>query len=85
MIKHKIRKVPDSVCEKCTQLWEGECRAFEVPHSRAERTSRHRGGVPRRLPCAGYVKPKALDPFDCWTIVVLVLALLVVGALIGIP
>ena len=90
MIEHQIRDVPDSVCKKCPQLWEGECRTFCVPHSEEERMQRT---VARnwsaRLPCvmwqragAQRSKPPALDKFDFWTIVVLVLALLTVAALI---
>ncbi len=39
-IEHKITPVSDSVCEQCCQLWEGECRAYSMPHSEAEREHR---------------------------------------------
>lgn len=32
-ISHKISKVSDDICKDCNQLWEGECCAFQVPHS----------------------------------------------------
>lgn len=36
MIKGKIRKVGDEICATCSQLYEGECRAFLMPHDRKE-------------------------------------------------
>lgn len=42
-ILHKIRDVPDSVCQSCSQFWEGECRAFETSHSPEETHQRRRG------------------------------------------
>ena len=45
-ISNKVTTVPDEVCEgdadnsPCTQLWEEECRAFQMPHSEAEREHR---------------------------------------------
>lgn len=42
MIKFKIKEVPDSMCATCPQLWENECRAFNLAHSEAEQTSRLR-------------------------------------------
>ncbi len=41
MIYHKIKNVPDSVCEGCGQNWQSQCRAYEMPHSEEER--KHRG------------------------------------------
>jgi len=40
MIKHKIGNVQDDLCEYCPQMWESECRAYEVPHNEAERKQR---------------------------------------------
>jgi len=40
MVDHKIGRVSDEVCAQCAQCWEGECRAFTVPHSEAERIQR---------------------------------------------
>ena len=41
MIEHKIEpRTPDEVCLNCQQLYEGECRAFSVPHSREEKEAR---------------------------------------------
>jgi len=34
---HKIQNVPDSLCNKCHQNWDDECRAFQLPRSKAER------------------------------------------------
>lgn len=74
MIKNKIRAVPDSVCEKCTQLWEDECRAWEMPHSEEERLSR-KVELPYKFPCEGHVPPKSLDRIDYWTIVAMLATL----------
>ncbi len=43
-IAHKIREVPDETCQGCPQNWEGECRAYEIPHSRQEREYREQDG-----------------------------------------
>jgi len=41
MVDDKITPgTPDSVCLQCSQCYEGECRAFEVPHSEEERNAR---------------------------------------------
>jgi len=37
---HKIFDVKDSLCRKCYQCWEGECRAYSFPHSAEERAQR---------------------------------------------
>ena len=79
MIEHKMRDVPDSVCQKCPQLWEDECRAFCVSHSEEERIHRTVPGGPRHLPCYGYKRrsePKFPDEMDVKTL------LLVAGAVI---
>jgi len=34
---------PDEVCIKCSQAYEGDCRAMNIPHSDAELKSRHDG------------------------------------------
>lgn len=52
MIKHKAYSVPDSVCEGCSQLYEGECRAFTVPHSPDE-TEHRAGGAMNCRPIRG--------------------------------
>lgn len=33
MTERKIRKVPDTLCAKCPQQFDGECRAYMMPHS----------------------------------------------------
>lgn len=40
MITHKLYDVPDHLCTHCSQLWMGECRAYQDPHSEDERLSR---------------------------------------------
>ena len=45
MINHKIANVPDEVCKKCSQLWEGDCRAYSVAHSTEEYEHRLVGEV----------------------------------------
>lgn len=46
-VDHKICDRPDEYCiNECSQYWQGECRAFEVPHSQAERE--HRQAQKRR-------------------------------------
>lgn len=41
MIPHKlISGTPDHVCRQCSQYYDGECRAFSVPHSDEERAAR---------------------------------------------
>ena len=40
MIENKIRSVDDTVCEDCPQKWQGDCTAFQMPHSEAERIFR---------------------------------------------
>lgn len=41
MIENKIRSVDDSTCDRgCPQLWQGECRAFQMPQTTAERLHR---------------------------------------------
>lgn len=48
MVYHKISNVQDSVChgyhtnKECGQLWQGECRAFSMPHSEEEKEFRLR-------------------------------------------
>lgn len=42
-IEHKIRRTPDEVCAPCPQNYEGECRAYSLPHSDAERQARTTG------------------------------------------
>lgn len=49
---HRVIKVDDKInrnatditCAGCSQLYEGECRAYEMPHSQAEREARLRNG-----------------------------------------
>jgi len=43
MITHKIQPVSDRVCGHCAQNYQEECRAFEAPHSPAERAARVKG------------------------------------------
>lgn len=43
-IKTKIRQVSDETCKGCTQLWEGECRAFSFAHSAQELAHRTANG-----------------------------------------
>ena len=77
MIEHKMRDVPDSVCQKCPQLWEDECRVFCVYLSEEERI--HRTVTSRWLPCQAYKhksEPKFPDEMDVKTL------LLVAGAVI---
>jgi len=40
MTVFKLKDVDDSVCEGCSQNWDGECRAYLMPHSDEERKSR---------------------------------------------
>lgn len=40
----KISNVADETCQDCPQCWEGECRAFCLPHSLAERNHRTHNG-----------------------------------------
>jgi len=42
-IKRKISNVSDEVCQGCTQLWNDECRAYSMPHSKAEEAHRSSG------------------------------------------
>lgn len=35
-----IRETPDETCELCTQMFDGECRAYSLPHSDEEIQSR---------------------------------------------
>ena len=44
MVTEKItERTPDEVCLKCSQCWEGECRAYEMPHSKEEYAHRSEG------------------------------------------
>jgi len=43
VIKHKIRAVSDELCHQCFQHWDGECRAYEMAHSREEYLYRVKG------------------------------------------
>ena len=40
MIASKIKNVHDDLCELCAQCFEGECRAYQFPHSEIERLLR---------------------------------------------
>ena len=40
-IRNKIKKVPDSTCKGCPQSWQGECRAFLLPHTDVEMAHRN--------------------------------------------
>lgn len=41
MIRHKIiPETPDNICKVCVQFYDGNCRAFSVPHSKAEEEAR---------------------------------------------
>lgn len=44
VIRHKIAPVVDYLCRQCAQYYDEECRAFEVPHSAAEREQRRTDG-----------------------------------------
>lgn len=60
-IPNKVLDVPDEVCRgepdgvPCNQLWKGECRAYQMPHSKEEQTARY--SPPRILRCWNYVHP----------------------------
>jgi len=43
VVSGKIAIVSDETCRKCSQLWQGECRAYTFPHSDAERRHREKG------------------------------------------
>lgn len=45
-VRNKAYLVEDELCELCPQCWQGECRAFLVPHSEEERKHRESGDVP---------------------------------------
>ena len=40
MVTNKIAPVQDALCELCAQCWEGECRAYQMPHSSEEAMQR---------------------------------------------
>ena len=40
VITNKIGSVSDNVCMLCSQMWNNECRAFEMSQSEEERTQR---------------------------------------------
>lgn len=40
MVTNKTHDVPDHLCTHCSQLWLGECRAYEAPHTNDERLKR---------------------------------------------
>lgn len=40
MITNKLHDVPDHLCTHCSQLWKGECRAYQKPQSIDERLNR---------------------------------------------
>ncbi len=42
-VANKIAAVSDDLCLRCPQCWQDECRAFHVPHSRAEAEHRQIG------------------------------------------
>lgn len=42
-IINKIREVGDGTCQVCSQMFNRECRAFEVPASAEEYRSRMKG------------------------------------------
>ena len=44
-IANKIAAVSDDLCLRCPQCWQDECRAFLLPHSRAEAEHRQIGGA----------------------------------------
>lgn len=45
-VQNKIRQVHDDVCKlTCAQFYEGECRAYQMPHSEAERVCRNSGSA----------------------------------------
>lgn len=44
-VTNKAFHVSDEICLGCSQNWEGECRAYEVPHSVAEATYRSSGAT----------------------------------------
>jgi len=39
-IEHKMARVIDDLCHLCAQHWDGECRAYQMPHNEAERAQR---------------------------------------------
>ena len=43
MVKYKIKSVPDEICEGCSQNWQEECRAYNMPQSKEERKQRKQG------------------------------------------
>lgn len=45
MVAHKIMDVADATCRGCPQNWQGECRAYEVPHSPEEGNQRKAGSM----------------------------------------
>jgi len=47
MIGHKVMNVSDELCQLCAQAWQGECRAFQMPHTQEERAQRE--GDPQGL------------------------------------
>jgi hypothetical protein len=57
-IPNKAYDVPDEVCILCPQCYEGECRAFEMAHSQAERYARERRGG--TMYCRRYGKMDAI-------------------------
>ena len=43
-ILHKVAEgVPDSICQQCSQCYEGSCRAYSMPHSTEEQQARLNG------------------------------------------
>lgn len=46
-IEHKTKPVIDDLCKLCAQQWQGECRAFQMPHSDEEKAQRE--GDPQGL------------------------------------
>jgi hypothetical protein len=44
-ILHKIANIPDEQCQGCSQLFEGECRAFTMAHG-SEEAKQRASGIP---------------------------------------
>ncbi len=45
IVSNKVSKVENEVCQGCCQNYEGECRAYCLPHSKKEEDYRKEGIV----------------------------------------
>jgi hypothetical protein len=41
VVVRKIMQVEDATCRKCGQCYDGECRAYIMPHSQGEEEARY--------------------------------------------